>query len=93
MGMIVLIVLFGAAAYYLLRRATERGANTVRAYLYLRAINEGASVSEANQIAHVDLASGSHHLSIPQAQEYVRLTYGGKQLPIIADAISRGLVL
>lgn len=93
MGTIALIVLFAAAAYYLLRRSTERGTNTVRAYLYLRAINAGASVIEANQIAHVDLTSGSHHTSIPKAQAYVRAEYGGKQLPMIAEATSRGLVL
>lgn len=93
MGTLLLIVLIGAAAYFVLRQATKRGTNTVRAYMFLRAMSEGASVQEANQIARIDLTSSSHHTFVREAQEYVRTAYGGKQLPMIADAMRRGLVL
>lgn len=93
MGTIIVLSLIGAAAYFLFRHVTERGTNTVRAYLYLRAIDGGASVREANEMAHVDLTSGAHHLSIPEAQKYVKIAYGGKQLPMIEDAQKLGLSL
>jgi len=91
MEVIVVILLIGVAAYFLLRHATERGTNTVRAYLYLRAINGGASVQEANDMAQIDLSNNSH--LIPVAKEYGRVVYSGKQLPMIEEARRLGFSL
>jgi hypothetical protein len=90
MEAVAVVILIGLAVYFFLKHITRRGTDTVRAYLYLRAINAGVSVREANQMAQVDLVTNSHY--IPEAKEYVRIAYGGKQLPMIADARRLGLL-
>jgi len=90
MEAVAVVILIGLAVYFFFKHITRRGTNTVRAYLYLRAINAGASVREANQMAQVNLMTNSHH--IPEAKEYVRIAYGGKQLPMIAHARKLGLL-
>lgn len=92
MEMIVVVLLAGVAGYFFLRHVTERGKNTVRAYLYLSAINEQYSVEEANQIAGVNIDSGSPQ-TIRNAKLYAQVRYGGKQLPMIEDAKRQGLAL
>lgn len=90
MEAIAILLLIGVAAYFLLKHTTARGTNTVRAYLYLRAINAGASIQEANEMAQINLIIGSHH--IPEAKEYVRIAYHGNQLPMIAEARQLGFL-
>jgi hypothetical protein len=70
----------------------SRGINTVRAYLYLRAIRAGASVVEANELAQGDVLNGEPQ-TIRDAKLCVQTLYGGKQLPLIAEATREGLVL
>jgi hypothetical protein len=60
--------------------------------LYLRAINEGATTAEANRAAQIDIANGSTEI-IREAQQCVRSVYGGKQLPMIAEAKKLGWLL
>ncbi|MCA6110867.1 hypothetical protein [Bradyrhizobium cenepequi] len=91
MEIIVVVLPAGVAGYFFLKHSTKRGTDTVRAYLYLRAISGGASVEEANEIAGGDVVSGSTQ-TIRNAQEHVRIAYGGKQPPMIAEAKRRGLV-
>jgi hypothetical protein len=79
-------------AIFFLKHTTERGKNTVRAYLYLNAIRERYSVEEANQIAGVHIERGSPQ-TIRNAKPYAQALYGGKQLPMIADAKRQGLVV
>ncbi len=57
MEIIVVVLLAGVVGYFFLKHITERGKNTVRAYLYLNAIRERYSVEEANQIAGVHIDS------------------------------------
>lgn len=86
------VILIGVIVYFFLKSNTQRGTNAVRAYLYLRAINDGASTTEANRIAQADIVAGSTQI-IREAQQYVRSAYGGKQLPMIEEARRRGLAL
>jgi hypothetical protein len=92
MEMIVVLLLAGVAGYFFLKHLTERGKNTVRAYLYLSAIRDRYSVEEANQIAGSHIDSGSPQL-IRSAKLYAQVLYGNKQLSMIADAKLQGLVL
>lgn len=91
MEAIAIIALACVAVYFLIKHNTERGANTVRAYLYLRALAGGASVDDANQIACTDVINVRTEI-IRAAQEYVSRAYDGKQLAMIADAKARGLM-
>ena len=92
MEIIVVVLLAGVVGYFFLKHITERGKNTVRAYLYLNAIRERYSVEEANQIAGVHIDSGSPQ-TIRNAKLYAQALYDGKQLPMIADAKRQGLVV
>jgi hypothetical protein len=91
MGTIAVIALACAAVYFFFKHNTERGRNTVRAYLYLRAIAGGASTDEANEIAGTDVVSVQTEV-IRAAQDHVRTAYDGRQLAMIADAKARGFV-
>lgn len=89
----VILILVCVAAYVFLQRNTARGINTVRAYLYLRAINAGETTDEANRIAHAaDIVNGSAQ-TIRDAMGFVQSVYGGSQLTMITDAKRRGLIL
>jgi hypothetical protein len=92
MEMIIMVLLAAVGGYFFLKHLTERGKNTVRAYLYLSAISERYSVEEANQIAGVHIDSGSPQ-TIRNAKLYAQVLYGGKQLPMIEDAKRQGLAL
>ena len=43
MEALAILLLIGLAVYFFFKDNTRRGANTVRSYLYLRAIRRGAS--------------------------------------------------
>lgn len=93
MEVFVMVLLAGVAGYCFFKHCTKRGGNSVRAYLYLRAIIGGVSVEQANQqIAQTDIVSLPTHI-IRNAQDHVRIVYDGKQLSMIADAVRQGLVL
>ena len=92
MEFFVVLIVLGAAAYFFIRGNTRRGANTVRAFVYMRAIKCGASVEGANEQAQLDVANAPTE-TIQDAMAFVRLKYGGKQLPLIEDAKQAGLVL
>ncbi len=89
MGTIAVVALTCVAIYFLLRHSTERGKNTVRSYLYLRAIAGGATADEANQIACTDVINLPTEV-IRAAKDHVRIAYDGRQLAMIADAKARG---
>lgn len=82
----VLIVGFGIW-YWTLRR----GRLSVRAYVYLRARQDGATVAEANYAA---LRLGYHEAAAlaPMAKMNVETTFGGRQLPMIAMAREDGFL-
>lgn len=88
----IVVVLICAGAYFFFKHATERGKNTVRAYLYLNAIRDGYSIEVSNQMAGVHVGS-TEPQTILNAKLYSKVLYGGKQLSMIADAQRQGLVL
>ncbi|WP_128089494.1 hypothetical protein [Bradyrhizobium viridifuturi] len=89
MGTIAIIALACVAIYLFFKHNAERGKNTVRAYLYLRAIAGGASTDEANQIAGTDVINVQTEV-IRAAHDHVRTAYDGRQLAMIADAKRHG---
>ena len=91
MEAVAVVVMICVGVYYLFKHTTDRGTNTVRAYIYLCAINDGATAEEANKLAKVD-AAYLPKLTIRDAQEHVQSLYGGKQLPMIAEATRLGFM-
>lgn len=85
MELLIVLVVVGVAGYLFLKGNTQRGITTVRAYVFLSAINAGMSVEEANKRANYDVADGPTDVIIA-AKYHVQQHYAGKQLPMIASA-------
>jgi hypothetical protein len=91
---ILLIIGVVVAGYFLLKNNTERGKRFVRAHHFLMQIENGASVDTANGAAQQLLSRGSNSAAnsraITWANSFAKEHYSGKQLPLIAAAISKG---
>lgn len=85
----VLALAFFVGVFFLFR-SNRRGAETVRAYVYLGGIAAGASQEEANSVARGDMKDRPAHV-IRAAMEAVKRDYGGKQLSMIAEANRLGM--
>lgn len=90
MEILIVVLVVGAALWFFLKRNTRNGADTVQAFVFLRAIKRGASVHDANREASYDVADGPTE-TIREAIEYVQSAYGGSQLALIKDAKRAGL--
>jgi hypothetical protein len=90
MEVLIVLIVLGAAVFYFLKGNARRGAETVRASIFLTGLESGHTVAEANLVANMDV----EHLptsTIHDAVNHVRLFYGGKQLPMIAEAYRKGM--
>ncbi len=86
-GLPVLLVFMVALWYWTLRR----GLLTVRAFMYLGMLTQGASPMQANDHAFkVGILTASGYA--PVAKSFVREYFAGKQLGMIAEARKRGFV-
>lgn len=86
-GLPVLLVFMFALWYWTLRR----GLLTVRAFVYLGMLTQGMSPMQANdhvfRIWYFDAASYA-----PAVKSFLREYFGGRQLPMIAEARRQGFV-
>ncbi len=87
---LLFIAALGYGAYWLFRQNTKSGEETVRAFAYLSLRETGLTEYQAN--AMVEDVSQLPNQTIHQAMEIVRVGYGGKQLALIAEAYSAGMV-
>jgi hypothetical protein len=85
------VLVLGGGAWFFFKRNTKRGANTVRAFVYMSERSRGASVEDANKAANYDVANGPVEI-VRQAMDCVRVAYGGSQLALIAEAKQAGFV-
>nr|WIE92523.1 hypothetical protein P9270_004780 [Mesorhizobium sp. WSM4875] len=90
MEILLVLTVLGAAVFYFLKGSTRRGAETVRASIFLTGLESGSTVAEANLVASMD-AEHMPTSMIHNAMDHVRLLYGGKQLPMIAEAYRKGM--
>ncbi|MES0127255.1 hypothetical protein [Mesorhizobium sp. M0029] len=90
MEILLVLIGIGAAGFYFLKGNARRGAETVRASIFLTGLESGHTVAEANLVASVDVESLPTS-TIHDAVNHVRLFYGGKQLPTIAEAYRKGM--
>jgi hypothetical protein len=91
---ILLIIGAVAASYFFLKNNAERSKRFVRAHHFLMQINSGANVDTANRAAQHIFSKGSdsseNRRDIMWANAYAKERYNGRQLPVIAAAISKG---
>ena len=80
----------GYVVFKFFRSNTERGANTVRAYIYIGLLTEGETPEAANAMVAKAGAMELPADMIREAMAYVQSRYDGKQLPFIADAVRAG---
>lgn len=90
MEILLVLIVLGAAVFYFLKGNVRRGAETVRASVFLTGLESGSTVAEANLVASMD-AEHMPASMIHNAMDHVRLVYGGKQLPMIAEAYRKGM--
>ncbi|MBZ9820292.1 hypothetical protein [Mesorhizobium sp. CA4] len=90
MEILLVLIVLGAAVFYFLKGNARRGAETVRASIFLTGLESGHTVAEANLVASMD-AEQMPAAMIHNAMDHVRLFYGGKQLSMIAEAYRKGM--
>ncbi|MCR4520280.1 hypothetical protein [Bosea sp. 47.2.35] len=87
---IIIIGLLIIGAVWFFKNNTRRGAETVRAYVYLNLIESGVDKLLANHaVLHVMNVEPD---VIRSAKLAVARVYGGKQIPMIADAYLAGML-
>ncbi|MCR9123434.1 MAG: hypothetical protein NXH91_14305 [Phyllobacteriaceae bacterium] len=86
----VALAMIAMFVWLLLKENSRRGVKTVRAYLFMAALNEGKSVAEANEAAKVDPKNipKSH---IRATMLYLQEHHRGKQGPLMKKAEAAGL--
>jgi len=91
--MYLFFVFLAAAVVVLIWRSTKRGKTFVRSVIFLEALDCGDSVDEANATAATfGNVPDVDNAAILRA-DYIRKTqFSGKQLPVIAQARSRGFI-
>jgi hypothetical protein len=80
---LAIIIITGVAGLFIF--SMSRGKKAVRAFIYLTSRADGATVSEANDLASRIDTHRASELNTAMLH-FVRHAYGGKQLPMISDA-------
>lgn len=86
----MILGLVGWVGYSLFKGNTKRGAETVRAHVFLGGLLAGASVEDANRVAEYDVVNGPTEV-IQSAIAHLNAEYGGKQRAMISDAYGKGM--
>jgi hypothetical protein len=90
-----IVLLVGAVAFFYWR-SVRRGKVFVRSVDFLMMLDGGSSVEEANKLSHVLLTKRSDpnidNRAIRRASAVADAQFGGKQLPLIVLAKSKGFV-
>lgn len=86
--MIFLVIGLAGLWFYTL----YRGRLFVRAYMYLEGVNEFDMDENAANYMAQNIGYGKATMFAPRAKHYAQSQYGGKQLPIIAEARAKGFL-
>ncbi len=90
-----LVILAGIAGYLFYRWHGPVMHESVRSYLYLEALREGATNEQANvraSLSEPDVTHAMrHHAKIHRLYLYARPVFGSKLWPQIGDAYKRGM--
>lgn len=95
MEFLMIVIAIVIAGYFLFKSNTERGKRFVRAFVFLESLNSGGSVETSNGAAEFTFSEYDNldnGIAIRGAKRYANSQYGGKQLPVIREAIEKGFV-
>lgn len=81
----------GGVVFLLMRANTRQGVRTVRAYLFLKAREAGASVDEARAASRID-PKNIPERHIHDTMLYLQKHHRGRQAPLIKAAESVGFM-
>lgn len=90
---ILIWVLVIGIGYFFFKKNAARGVRFVRAHEFLIALDTGESIESANEIAQFTMSkydTTDQNAAIISAKSYANQHYGGKQLPVIAEALRKG---
>lgn len=90
MEWLFVLAVLGGGAYWFLRGNVRRGAEIMRAYIFLTALERGHSVVEANGYASRDMSEVPEQF-IGLANARATVSYGGIRLAMVGDAYRRGM--
>ena len=90
MELLITLGVVAWGAYAFLKANTKRGAETVRAHIFLGGILAGASAQEANDAASIDVVALPTEV-LHSAIAHLKGQYGGKQVSMISDAYRYGM--
>lgn len=91
MEALIIILVIGWGLYQYNKFNTRNGAETVRAYLFLKMIDSGFSREEARNRTHDIVVSNLDTRIIRDAMAYVKEAQGGMQFPLIRTAYAQGM--
>lgn len=86
----VALAVIGLFVWLLLKENSRRGVKTVRAYLFMKALEEGMTVDEANRAAQVDPKNLAKR-DIRDTMLYLHEHHRGRQGPLMKKAEAAGL--
>jgi hypothetical protein len=90
MEALFVLAVVGGGAYWFFRGNIRRGAEIMRANVFLMALERGSSVDEANAYAARDMSEApSQFVGLANAKASV--SYGGVRLAMVGDAYRRGM--
>jgi hypothetical protein len=91
MEIALVLLALGAAACYFFRNNAKRALECVRAQVFLSGLHSGNTVSDANYAAGFGFIGQLPPEVIRSAAALAKAEYGGRTLPIIAEAYRRGM--
>ena len=83
-------LVIGICIWWFLKENTRRGQLTIRAYLFLTALENGKSIEEANHAASIRNDEATPTM-FANTMSYLEAHHRGKQMPMIRDARSKGM--
>lgn len=87
---LITCAIIGLFIWWFLKENTRRGHLTIRAYLFLTALEAGRSVSEANHAASISMDQATPTI-FDNTMQYLAANYRSKQMPMIKHARKKGM--
>jgi hypothetical protein len=90
MEMLFVLALLGGGAYWFFKGNIRRGAEIMRAHLYLTALEHNKTKLEANGLAAHDMSEAPRHF-FHMANDRASRDYGGVKLAMVSEAYRLGM--
>ncbi len=90
MEYVIAIAVIAGLVWLFQKENARRGVKTVRAYLFMRALEEGKTIEQANQAAAEPDAENLPGRAIHNTMAHLQAHYRGRQRLLLKDAEKRG---